>query len=91
MYTVVYHTAVSDIDIPKLSKAVKQKIRSAIDKKLTSHPDIYGKPLRQSLKGYRSLRVGEYRVIFYIKSKKVFVLLIQHRSVVYEQALKRAS
>jgi mRNA-degrading endonuclease RelE of RelBE toxin-antitoxin system len=49
-----------------------------------TEPDLFGKPLRKSLLGFRSLRVGEYRVIFLIKGKTVEVYMIAHRSRVYE-------
>ena len=89
MFKIVYHHLVVRNDIPKLSKEWKIKIQRAIEEKLTTHPDLYGKPLRRSLKGYRKLRVGDYRVIFRIESTTVKILIIQHRSVVYNQTEKR--
>lgn len=89
MFDIVYHHLVVDDDIPKLSNEWKGKIKRAIEERLASHPDLYGKPLRRSLKGYRKLRVGDYRVIFKIERNTVKILVIQHRSVVYEQVNKR--
>lgn len=89
MFKLSYHPLVVRDDIPKLSQEWKQKIRSAIEQQLATHPDLYGKPLRRSLKGYRKLRVGDYRVIFKIEQNSVKILIIQHRSVVYEQIYKR--
>lgn len=89
MFNVVYHHLVVSRDIPKLSGDWKKKIRHAIEERLSMHPDIYGKPLRRSLKGYRKLRVGDYRVIFRIEKSMVKILIIQHRSVIYQQAEKR--
>jgi len=43
-------------------------------------PELYGKPLRRSLKGYRKLRVGDYRVIFRIEKHFIKIFVIQHRS-----------
>ena len=88
-FDVVYHPRVVEDDIPRLSKAWKGKIWDAIEEKLTTSPDFFGKPLRRSLKGYRKLRVGEYRVVFRIQGKKVVVLAILHRSVVYDEVHKR--
>jgi hypothetical protein len=45
--------------------------------------------LRFSLKGLRSLRVGDYRVVFRIQKNEVFIVLIAHRSFVYKEADKR--
>ena len=88
-FKIAYHHLVVRDDIPKLSNDWKQKIRVSIEERLTTHPDLYGKPLRRSLKGYRKLRVGDYRVIFRIEEDTVKIIIIQHRSVVYNQANKR--
>jgi len=89
MFQVTYHHQVVSQDIPKLSTTWRKKIKSAIEHKLTIHPDLYGKPLRRSLKGYRKLRVGDYRVIFKIQKKTVQILMIKHRSAVYAAITKR--
>jgi len=89
MFEIVYHPLVVRNDIPKLSSEWKEKVRIAIEKRLMTRPELYGKPLRRSLKGYRKLRVGDYRVIFKIEKNTVRVLIIQHRSVVYDEAEKR--
>ena len=83
------HHLVAQDDIPKLSAVWKKKVRSVIESKLTTRPEMYGKPLRRSLKNYRKLRVGDYRVIFKIENSVVKILVIQHRSVVYSVAEKR--
>lgn len=90
VYTIEYHSKVVRDDIPALSALLKTRARQAIENKLMSQPEYYGKPLRQSLRGYRKLRVGDYRVVFRIDGTTVFVLAILHRSVVYKNALDRA-
>ena len=89
MFKIFYHYLVVQEDIPKLSAAWKNKIKNAIELRLTTKPDAYGKPLRRSLKNYRKLRVGDYRVIFKIEGKAVKIFVIQHRSVVYKIIQKR--
>ncbi len=89
MFGVVYHHLVVRDDIPKLSSEWKEKVERAIERRLTTRPDLYGKPLRRSLKGYRKLRVGDYRIIFRVENSMVKVLVIQHRSVAYTEAEKR--
>jgi len=89
IFAIVYHTAVISEDIPKLPTVWKQKIRKAIETKLTSHPDVYGKPLRRSLANYRKLRVGDYRVIFRIEKKTIKIFAIMHRSVIYKHIADR--
>lgn len=70
----------------KLPKTDRKKIRRAIDGKLSTHPELFGKPLRQSLFGLRSLRVGEYRVIYRIHPRMVEIMLFGHRSTIYDEA-----
>lgn len=89
MFKLAYHPLVVKDDIPRLSGEWKQKIQVAIEQRLGTNPDFYGKPLRRSLKGYRKLRVGDYRVVFRIEKTTVKILIIQHRSVVYAQVHKR--
>ena len=88
-FTARYHRLVVREDIPKLPSLWKKKIHRAIESKLATKPDMYGKPLRRSLKNYRKLRVGDYRVIFRIEGKQVKIFAIQHRSVVYSHPEKR--
>ena len=85
MFEIKYHHLVVREDIPKLSKTWRNKIHVAIEKRLTTNPDLYGKPLRRSLKGFYKLRVGDYRVIFKIEKSKVKILAIKHRLVVYNK------
>lgn len=85
-YKIEYHELVVKEDIPKLSAGNKLRIKKSIEDKLVTGPEVFGKPLRKSLKNYRSLRVGDYRVIFRIEGARVKIFIIQHRSVVYTKA-----
>lgn len=91
MFHVIYHEQVVKSDIPRLTLSWKNKIKNAIEKKLTTNPEVFGKPLRQSLRGYRKLRVGDYRIVFRIEGVLVKVVLIRHRSEVYTVAEKRVA
>jgi mRNA interferase RelE/StbE len=88
-FEIFYHTKVVKEDIINLPPIWRDKIRSMVEEKLTIAPDFYGKPLRRSLKGYRKLRVGDYRVVFRINGNKIYILAIMHRSVVYKKITKR--
>ena len=88
-FEIFYHAKVVRDDIISLPLTWRGKIRFAIEEKLTTAPDFYGKPLRRSLKSYRKLRVGNYRVVFRIHGNKVYILAIMHRSVVYQKITKR--
>jgi len=88
-YDIVYHKLVVKEDIPKLSAKDKERVRISVAEKLSTQPEVFGVPLRRHLKGYRKLRVGNYRVIFRIERKMVKIFYIRHRSVVYRLALSR--
>lgn len=88
-FKILYHPLVVKKDIPKLSKTEKNKIKQAIENKLINYPQIYGQPLRGTLKHYWKLRIGDWRIIYIIKSNTVIILLISHRGIVYKEAKKR--
>ena len=88
MFKITYHKKVAD-DVSAISTSNKIAIKKAIQEKLATEPEFFGKPLQFSLSGLRSLRVGHYRVVFQLKKEEVFVVLIGHRSVVYALAGKR--
>lgn len=88
-FEIRYHEFVKKYDIPRLSQKLKRQIQKAIEEKLGTHPEQFGKPLRRSLKGYRRLRVGDHRVIFRIDGNVVKIFIIQPRSVVYQNVNRR--
>ena len=88
-YITQYESLVRDKDVPRLDTYWQREISTAIKQKLTTKPDLYGTPLRQSLKGFRKLRVGDYRVVYTIKKKIVRIVIIGHRSEVYQEIVKR--
>ncbi|MDO8664038.1 MAG: type II toxin-antitoxin system RelE/ParE family toxin [Candidatus Liptonbacteria bacterium] len=88
-FSITYNRIVVEEDIPRLASPWREKIKSAIESRLTTEPELYGKPLRRSLKGYRKLRVGDYRIVFRIEGTSVKILAILHRSIVYKVIEKR--
>lgn len=88
-FTLSYHFVVVEQDIPRLSREWRFRIKETIEEKLTIHPDIFGKPLRRSLAGYRKLRVGDYRVIFRLEHTEVKIIVIAHRRDAYRFLEKR--
>ena len=87
-FRILYEKRVLKHDIPRISQTDKERIQNDIEKKLTTYPEVFAKPLRKSLKGYRSLRSGDYRIVFRIEKNTVKIFLIQHRSVVYKKDVK---
>ena len=88
MFEITYHQKVAG-DISVISAVHRKAIKKAVEEKLTNSPEFFGKPLQFSLSGLRSLRVGDYRIVFQLKKKEVFIVLIAHRSVVYTLVNKR--
>ena len=88
-YSITLHPLVTKQDIPRLDTFWRQEVRDVIRAKLTVDPEFFGKPLRNTLKGWRSLRVGDYRVVFRIEKKHIYVLAIIHRADVSKEVEKR--
>ncbi len=84
LYTLLYHPHVLKKDLPRISASDKQHIKDAIETKLRKSPEIFGEPLRRTLKGYWKLRVGDYRVIYKVSGNSLLVLRIGHRREVYQ-------
>lgn len=84
-----YHPDVAAVDLPKLNRDIRDRIRRAIEQRLVEHPEMYSQPLRKALKTYRKLRVGDYRVVLKIDSQIITILAIGHRRHIYQQAERR--
>lgn len=89
-YTVIYGNSLPFKEIKKIPSNILQTIRNQIEEKLTHSPEIFGKPLRNSLYGYRRLRIGKYRIIYRITpSAIVEVMFIGKKPKVYEHFLRK--
>ncbi len=88
-YQIRYHPKVVKIDIPKLASHDAKRIKKAIEEKLTTYPFIFGIPLRSELFRLYKLRVGDFRIIYHLKNTEVYIVMIEHRSIVYRDILKR--
>ena len=87
-YSLLYHQDVKD-DIRNIPANIKTRIRKAIEARLQTNPILYGQPLRQSLKGHRRLRVGDWRVIYRVEASAVIILRIGNRKNVYNNEIFR--
>jgi mRNA interferase RelE/StbE len=88
-YNLVYHADVKKADLPRINEKNKSMIKRAIEDRLTTQPEVYGKPLQRTLKGYWKLRVGEYRIIYKIFGNELRIYGIIHRKRVYRDVGKR--
>jgi mRNA interferase RelE/StbE len=82
-YSVIYHPDIKKRDIPAIDGNLQQRLRKAIETRLMVAPQDYGEPLRKTLKGYWKLRVGDYRIVFWIDGKDILILGICDRKAVY--------
>ncbi len=85
-FRVSYHREVADRDLPSLGIAIRRRVFAANELELLSEPDKFGKPLRSPLAAFRTLRVGDYRTVYWLKGKTVFILTVGHRRNAYKLA-----
>lgn len=84
-----YHPRVKSEDIPRLSSNITARIENSIKNRLMVNPIKYGFYLRGSLRGYRKLRVGDWRIVYIIVDKEIRIIAIGNRKDVYEFANTR--
>jgi len=87
--TLEYDPKVLVEDLPRMDHPTRERIRKAIKGRLVMDPEKFGFPLRRGLKGFRKLRIGDWRVIYLIRGSFVHIMLIGHRRDVYSLADKR--
>lgn len=83
MYELKYSPEIRK-DLKKISPPDRESIKFVIETKLCVNPIEYGKPLRYSLRGMRRLRVGNYRIVFRILHKTLYIEAIAHRKDIYK-------
>jgi len=88
-FRLLYHPQVAAIDLPLIDRRVRKQLGKALLDRLSTNPESYGRPLRGSLKGFWKLRFGDYRVIFGVVGKEVWILSIKNRRDVYSELTSR--
>ena len=86
-WTLVYATSAARA-IRKLDPAVRRRILAAL-RTLREDPER-GKPLQLTLKGLRSWRTGDYRIVYRLIESRIEILVVAigHRRDVYERLKK---
>ena len=82
-YLIKYHKAVKD-DLNSLEVLSKVRIKRAIETRLATDPIKSGELLKGNLKGFRKLRIGDYRIVYKVIEEEVLILGIRHRKDIYE-------
>lgn len=69
--------------LAKREQALYQRVTRVLD--ALQHDPLLGKPLVGELKGHRSYRIGEYRIVYRIEHHRLVILVIAigHRRAVY--------
>jgi len=84
-YQIRYHPDVKEKDLPKLNRNIQKRIKKAIEQRLLVSPEKFSEPLRRTLKGYRKMRVGDYRIVLKLESEAILILGIYQRKDIYER------
>jgi mRNA interferase RelE/StbE len=77
-----YHRSVKD-DLDKLDNYSKSRIKRVMEAKLLIDPINTGELLKGNLKGFRKLKVGDYRIVYKVSEKEIHILGIRHRKDIY--------
>lgn len=81
-YSLKYHKAVKN-DLNSLEVSSKARIKRAIETRLAIDPIKFGEPLKGNLKGFKKLRVGDYKIVYKMRQEEVLILGIGHRKDIY--------
>jgi mRNA interferase RelE/StbE len=75
--------------IRKLDPQIRSRVRKAMET-LAEDP-LRGKPLQLDLKGLRSWRTGDFRIVYRVIEERIeiLVLAVGHRRDVYERLRRR--
>lgn len=81
----IQYTANAARAIRSLDAQVQRRVRAALEA-LREDP-LRGKPLQLTLKGLRSLRTGDYRIIYRVVQERIEILVVAvgHRREVYDR------
>ena len=89
-YGIFFRPEVED-DLRPIGRLHQKRALSAIEDRLSAHPDRYGKPLGGDLAGLRRIRVGDFRIAYQVKGPQVIVWAIMHRKDIYAELGRRFS
>ena len=81
-FTVLFHPEAAR-ELETIEPDIKKRLKKALADKLMTRPDLYGKPLRATLKGYWKIRVGDFRIVYAIQGSELIIYAIRHRKEIY--------
>ena len=79
----VVYTLTAKAAIRKLDPGTRNRVRAAVEE--LSRDPLQGKPLSFTLKGLRSWRTGDWRIVYKAEAERVVVVVVTvgHRRDVY--------
>ena len=72
--------------IRTLHPALKKRVHNALEQ-IRMQPEE-GKPLQRELKGYRSFRIGKFRIIYRAAMKEIEIVAVGPRRTIYEETTR---
>jgi mRNA interferase RelE/StbE len=87
IHTVPYKVLMSwkaEKDLAAMQSAAARQMLRAINERLATAPLDFGKPLRHNLNGMRSLRVGSWRIGYFVEAETVTINHIELRRDAYK-------
>ena len=87
-WTILY-TRSAARSIRKLDPQVRRRVRAAID--ILAESPERGKPLQMTLRGLRSWRTGDFRLVYRVVDERIEILIVAvgHRRQVYDRLRER--
>jgi mRNA interferase RelE/StbE len=84
-YSLVYLPGAAR-DLRKLPEDVVERARRGLER-LARNPEL-GNRLAEPLADFWSYRVGDYRIVYQVRRRELFVLIVMigHRRAIYERA-----
>ncbi len=85
----IRYTVSAARSIRQLDPQVQRRVRAAIER-LAEDPER-GKPLQMTLRGLRSWRTGDFRIVYRIFERRIEVVIVApgHRREVYDRLRQR--
>jgi len=87
-YQIKYHKSVKE-DLNGIDNLSKIRIKRAIKTRLPVEPIKFGEPLKRNLKGFRKLKIGDYRIAYKVAEEEISILGIKHRKDIYDAIKNR--
>ena len=82
MFVLVYHPLIAK-DTAGINRDIQRRLAKAVQERLSTHPESYGKPLRGSLAGYWTLRVCNFRIVYRIVKREAWIFAVIDRRDIY--------